>query len=153
MPDAGPGKPLPQIPARGASPCIAARCSACCHDTEMLLTEDDVRRLRAERPGLPFHDQTPDGYLQLRTRDGPPAPGMKGKPCIFLDPVGMCSVHAARPEGCRLFPAVWDEEAEAVVLDKDYCPHTDRFLLPTATVDAVRRLAARLHAERDARSD
>ncbi len=117
----------------------------------MLLTNDDVLRLRAARPGLDFQFRTEDGYVQLRTRDGPAAPGMKGKPCIFLDPVGRCSVHAERPEGCRLFPAVWDDEAQKVILDAQYCPHTTEFLVPSATADAVRRLAGRLHAERDAR--
>ena len=143
---------LPAIPLAGReAPCLNKACSACCHDTEMLLTEDDVRRLAGAAPGLTFHVRTADGYLQLRTRDAPPAPGMAGKPCVFLDAQGRCSVHAARPEGCRLYPAMWDEDAGRAVLDTSGCPHTDGFLLPRATHDAVRRLAARLHAERDAR--
>ena len=142
---------LPQVPAKGASPCLANRCSACCHDTEMLLTEDDVARLSAARPGLTFHVRLPDGYLQLRTRDAPAVRGMRGKPCVFLDDVGKCSVHEQRPEGCRLYPAMWDEDAGRAVLDGDGCPYTSGFVLPQATQDAVRRLAGRLHAERDAR--
>jgi hypothetical protein len=46
---------------------------------------------------------------------------------------------------------MWDDEAGRALLDGSGCPHTDGFLLPQATQDAVRRLAARLHAERDAR--
>lgn len=142
---------LPQIPTKGGSPCIANRCSACCHDTEMLLTEADVQRLTPLAQGRTFHVLMEDGYLQLRTLDAPAVKGMQGKPCVFLDGEGKCSVHAARPEGCRLYPAMWDEDAGRAVLDADGCPHTDRFLLPQATADAVRRLADRLHAERDAR--
>ena len=142
---------MPQIPAKGASPCLANGCSACCHDTEMLLTNDDVRRLEALRPGLAFAALADDGYLQLRSRDAPPVRGMKGKPCVFLDEAGRCSVHDHRPEGCRLYPAIWDDDAGQAVLDAGHCPFTAGFLLPMATQDAVRRLAQRLHAERDAR--
>ena len=140
--------PLPSIPVKGAMPCIERGCSACCHDIEMLLTEDDLRRLSRERPGEEFWFVADDGYLQLKTRAGPAAKGGQGRPCWFLSPDGTCSVHASRPEGCRLYPAVWSDDLRAAELDQDYCPHTDGFLLPAATNDAVRRLAQRLQDER-----
>lgn len=146
-----PADRLPAIPVRGAVPCLERGCSACCHDTEMLLTEDDVVRISAARPGVAFHAQAADGYLQLLTRDGPPAPGGKGRPCVFLAGDGRCSIHALRPEGCRLYPALWSDDDGRAQLDAAHCPHTDGFVLAPATADAVRRLAARLHAERDAR--
>lgn len=165
MTQAGPGLPsLPQVPARG-NPCFEHQCSACCHDIEMLLTDADLERITAARPGLDFWFRADDGYLQLRTRDGPPATGAWGgdgrgpapggespRPCIFLDPSGACGIHAVRPEGCRLYPAVWDDALRGAELDADYCPHTDGFLLPRATEDAVRRLAERLEAERAQRT-
>ncbi len=143
---------LPQISPKGRLPCEEFRCSACCHDTEMLLSVDDVARIQAARPGVDFHFQTDDGFLQLRTRTGPAAPGGKGAPCIFLDDAGRCSIHAIRPEGCRLYPAVWDGERGAAVLDADYCPHPDGFILSAQVRDAVRRLAERLLAEQEARA-
>jgi len=155
----GPGLPeLPQIPTRAGNPCRDNACSACCHDVEMLLTNADLARITAARPGLDFHFLADDGYLQLRTRDGPPAtgshaaPGSSPRPCIFLAPTGTCTIHELRPEGCRLYPAVWDDALRGAELDMDYCPHTDGFRLPAATVDAVRRLAGRLESERQARS-
>lgn len=141
---------LPSIPAKG-NPCRDLGCSACCHDIEMILTDADLARLRAARPGEDFWFQADDGYLQLRTRDGPAAAGGAGKPCWFLGADGACTVFADRPEGCRLYPAVWDDALRAAELDGDYCPNTDRFLLPSATVDAVRRLAKKLQAELAAR--
>ncbi|MFO1533072.1 MAG: YkgJ family cysteine cluster protein [Thermoplasmatota archaeon] len=148
--------PLPQVPVRAGSPCFDNACSACCHDIEMLLTDADLARIQAHlaatgRDGLDFWFRADDGYLQLRTRDGPAARGGAGRPCVFLDPSGACSIHEARPEGCRLYPAVWDEGLREAELDDAYCPHTDGFLLPRATSDAVGRLAARLQAERKAR--
>lgn len=147
-----PPRDLPVIPVKAGVPCIERGCSQCCHDIEMLLTEDDLRRLARARPGEDFWFRADDGYLQLKTRAGPPAAGSPGgRPCWFLRDDGRCGVHDERPEGCRLYPAVWADELRGAELDADYCPHTDGFLLPTATADAVRRLAKRLQAERAAR--
>ena len=141
---------LPQIPSRG-NPCLDNACSACCHDVEMLLTESDVARIGQAQPHLDFMFEADDGYLQLRTRDGPAARGGRGRPCVFLDPSGGCTIHAIRPEGCRLYPAVWDGVLRSASLDAEHCPHTAGFMLPRATADAVGRLADRLEAERRAR--
>lgn len=143
---------LPQIPFRGENACFANGCSACCHDTEMILTEDDVARIAAARPGEDFWFLADDGYLQLRSRDGPAARGGEGKPCIFLSPDGACTIHDVRPEGCRLYPAVWADDLRDAELDDIYCPHTSGFLLPVATKDAARRLSVRLHDERERRT-
>ncbi len=144
---------LPSLPIVGdAPPCETEPCSQCCHDIEMLLTNDDLERLWAARPAEAFWFEADDGYLQLKTRDGPPARGSEGgKPCWFLGDDGRCTVWSERPEGCRLYPAVWDDSLRAAVLDTDYCPHTDGFRLPKSMDDATRRLAARLEAEMLAR--
>ena len=154
---------LPSIPlalGRLESPCSSEVCSQCCHDVEMLLTDSDVRRISAalavRQPAgsapTDWHFRADDGFLQLRTRDGPPARGSPGgRPCVLLGDDGRCTVWDVRPEGCRLYPAIWDEGLREAVLDEDYCPHTDGFRLPRSLHDATRRLAARLHAERDAR--
>ncbi|HUR25585.1 MAG TPA: YkgJ family cysteine cluster protein [Candidatus Thermoplasmatota archaeon] len=154
MPPLAPPPPaaLPQIPVKTTVPCIERQCSLCCHDIEMLLTDDDLRRLSRARPGEDFWFKADDGYLQLKTRDGPPARGGAGRPCWFLRDDGLCGVHDMRPEGCRLYPAVWADDLRAAELDADYCPHTDGFLLPPRTGDAVRRLADRLQAERRRRA-
>ncbi|MEK6985953.1 MAG: YkgJ family cysteine cluster protein [Candidatus Thermoplasmatota archaeon] len=148
---------LPAIPVKGANPCQAHGCSACCHDIEMLLTDADLARLRAVAGRDDFWFQAEDGYLQLHTRDGSPAqgsnaaPGATPRPCTFLSDAGSCTVWAARPEGCRLYPAIWDADQVRAELDDDYCPHTDGFLLPAVTGDATRRLAQRLERERSSR--
>lgn len=146
---------LPSIPFDGAEPpCITAGCSRCCHDTEMLLSNDDVLRLSLERPGEDFWFQADDGYLQLKTRDGPAAAGARHpdqKPCWFLGDDGHCTVHEARPEGCRLYPAVWDVDLGRARLDDEECPHTDGFRLTRFIGPAVAALAKRLQAERGGR--
>lgn len=140
---------LPAIPLAGpVSPCESEPCSQCCHDIEMILTDDDMRRLRAATGRSDLWFQAEDGFMQLRTRDGPPARGSPGgRPCVLLGDDGLCTVWADRPEGCRLYPAVWDDAARSASLDADYCPHTDGFRLAPAVGDAAKRLVARLEAE------
>lgn len=149
---------LPEIPLAGdVSPCAAHGCSRCCHDVEMLLTESDVARIAAVRPDVDFWFQADDGYLQLRVADRPPVagqrlePGAAGKPCVFLDEVGRCTIHAVRPEGCRLYPAVFDDPVPRAILDDEYCPHTDGFALDGEVHQTVQALADTLNEERDAR--
>lgn len=143
---------LPAIPVKSTSPCADFGCSACCHDIEMLLSNDDVARIAKAHPGLDFYFVAEDGYAQLRTKDAPPAkgsgaaPGQSPKPCIFLSPEGACTIHDIRPEGCRLYPATWD--GQTVELDTDYCPHTDGFLLTSQAAAATRRLTLRLEREK-----
>ena len=140
------------IPAKGAIPCEQFACSACCHDNEMLLTEADVARIAAARPDVDFHFRADDGFLQLRTRDGPSSKGGSGRPCVFLDPEGRCTIHPIRPEGCRLYPAVWADDIRQAELDDEYCPHTEGFVLAPFVADAMKRLADKLKAERHTRS-
>ncbi len=143
---------LPVIPSIG-NPCVERGCSKCCHDTEMLLTEDDVRRISAVRPDMEFYFQAPDGFLQLRTRQAPAAAGGPAGtlPCTFLHPDGSCTIHQWRPEGCRLYPGIWDSDTKVPVLDDQECPHTDAFALDADAMDGVARLAATLVHERKER--
>jgi Fe-S-cluster containining protein len=156
---------LPALPTvNAAPPCETEPCSQCCHDVEMILTERDVGRLAlkvADTPELaeqqreigPWHFEAEDGYLQLHVRPGPPAKGSPGgAPCWFLGDDGRCRVWQDRPEGCRLYPAAWDDGLRQAVLDEDYCPHTDGFELPQVMDDATRSLAERLEQEREARA-
>ncbi len=145
---------LPVIPLAGpASPCLQHACSRCCHDTEMLLTRDDVDRIAVSTTLEPsvFSFTAEDGFVQLRTRAEPPVPGHEGAPCFFLARDGRCGIHADRPEGCRLYPAVWDSDLRRAVLDIETCPHTAGFRLGDSVAGAVAALVGRLVAERDAR--
>ncbi len=153
---------LPELPlaaGRTAPPCETEPCSQCCHDIEMILTEADVGRIAlrvAASPSLrkqmdeigPWHFEAEDGFLQLHTRPGLPARGSPGgSPCWFLGDDGRCRIWDARPEGCRLYPAIWDDAGQEAILDADYCPHTDGFGDPAPMTQATRDLAARLDAE------
>ena len=89
------------------------RCSKCCYGTEMPLTTEDIERI--ERLGYPreyFVETGIDGIPRLRNINGH---------CVFLDAVtGLCMIYPWRPEGCRLYPLVY-EPCRGVTVDPE-CP-------------------------------
>lgn len=98
------------------STCLEKNCCECCKETEMMLTGKDVERL--ERLGFKRDEFcVRDGnFLKLRN--------IKGL-CFFLDPgKGLCTVYENRPEGCRIYPIVFDLLRRKCILDKT-CPYRD----------------------------
>jgi Fe-S-cluster containining protein len=86
-------------------------CGKCCHNTEMPLTEEDIKRI--ESLGYDRRDFTVkiDGIYRLRNVNGK---------CFFLDEDNRCKIYEYRPLGCRIYPIVLDLERGAVV--DDLCP-------------------------------
>ena len=86
-------------------------CGKCCHNTEMPLTEEDIKRI--ESLGYDRRDFTVkiDGIYRLRNVNGR---------CFFLDEDNRCKIYEYRPLGCRIYPIVLDLERGAVV--DDLCP-------------------------------
>ena len=85
------------------------RCGACCRETEMLLSTEDIERL--ERKGYSkefFVRFDRAGYAKLRNQQDH---------CVFYDvEKRRCKVHADRPLGCRIYPVIYDE-ARGIVVD------------------------------------
>jgi Fe-S-cluster containining protein len=84
------------------------RCGMCCHETEMLVTQDDIRRI--ERLGFEkqrFVRMGSSGYFMLKNNH---------KHCVFFDAEKKeCKVYDARPEGCRVYPVLFDDSFGIVV--------------------------------------
>lgn len=83
-------------------------CSACCcgMGTSILLDPLDVNRL-SNHLNLGFEELLVD-KMELNLVDGVILPNLKmagdKESCTFLNSQGRCSIHAARPGICRLFP-------------------------------------------------
>jgi Fe-S-cluster containining protein len=107
--------------------------------TEMPLTRRDIERITSL--GYPleyFARRGADGVMYLRNVNGH---------CVFLDPdTGRCKIYPWRPEGCRLYPLVYDPENDEVIVDPD-CPLADT--IPKHVVKAleprVRKLVKELY--------
>lgn len=88
-------------------------CAACCYDTEMPLTAEDLRRLESLGYRSEEFSTCKGGLLRLKNVDGH---------CVFLEPAtGRCRVYAYRPAGCRLYPLVYNTYTGTVEVDKQ-CP-------------------------------
>ena len=89
------------------------RCGACCKETEMLLSTEDIERL--ERKGYSknfFVRFDSEGYAKLRNLQDH---------CVFYDAEKQrCKAYTDRPLGCRLYPVIYDE-TKGIVVD-NICP-------------------------------
>ena len=104
----GPGEPRVV-----AAPCLAEGCHDCCLGTEMPLSRRDVERLEARGHDPRDFTLAEDGFTFLANVDDR---------CYFLGDDGRCTEYDHRPEGCRLYPLVLDEEMAGFVMDR-VCPH------------------------------
>ena len=119
-----------------SSPCLSHHCVACCLETEMPLTENDLRRI--EKLGFSRTDFTveAEGETQIRNVN---------RFCFFLKE-GRCSVYEARPEGCRIYPLVYDVDTHKFVYDT-VCQHSTEFKPTMEDKDRLKRLIRRLERE------
>ena len=90
---------------------LCLSCSACCRETEMVLTPSDIRRLEALGYRREEFAELRGGFYRLRN--------VRGR-CYFLRG-GRCAVYEYRPIGCSMYPIVINVETGGVELDED-CP-------------------------------
>ncbi len=87
-------------------------CYECCKQTEMTLTEEEVKAIEALGFKIEEFIVLEDFWLVLRNID---------KHCFFLKD-GKCSIYDVRPKGCRYYPLILDLEKDQIIIDND-CPH------------------------------
>jgi len=112
-------------------------CNLCCIETKMPLSRSDVRRIL--RTGYSLNDfavKTAEGW-QLKNRSNK---------CVFLGEEG-CKIYSHRPEGCRLYPLVYDETSRIVKFD-DICPYNDEFKMTERDIQRLINLLVQLEKER-----
>ena len=130
---------------RGQSPCVAHACTACCRDTNMPLSLADIERITALGHKLAeFSDSGDDGWMRLHNLDD--------HRCFFLSEKGLCTIHDSKPEGCRLYPFILDQDTAEVFRDS-FCPFNAQFDPAPTTKEKVRELVVRLEDEAAARRD
>jgi hypothetical protein len=118
------------------SPCLKHGCVECCVETEMPLTESDVRRIVGE--GFRLSDFAVKVGVEWRLRNS-------SGHCFFLSG-GLCRIYSQRPEGCRLYPLVYNADTGKPVMD-DLCPHRGEFETDKEYTTRLIRLIRRLEKE------
>ena len=122
---------------RSGIPCVKHRCLQCCIETRMPLSRFDIDRiLRLGHKLEDFTVKSEEGW-QLKNRS---------ERCVFLSEDG-CKIYRHRPEGCRLYPLIYDEVLGKAVLD-DLCPYSYEFEAKEDNVLALNDLLERLEKEK-----
>ena len=97
-------------------PCTVHNCVKCCIETRMPLSRNDIERI--SRQGYRFKDFVVKRKRERRLKN------RKGR-CVFLED-NVCTIYSFRPEGCRLYPLVYNENNKKVVIH-DLCPYNHEF--------------------------
>ena len=120
------------------APCLERACHECCIETEMPLSERDVERLAGRGHDPAKFTLEEDGFTFLANVNGR---------CYFLGEDGRCAEYGHRPEGCRLYPLVLDEEMSQFTMDQ-LCPHADSVEAGTEEETALMELLDRMARQR-----
>lgn len=104
----------------------------------MPLTEGDIKRFQSAGKSN-FYIRTQDGYIQLKNVHGH---------CIFLGDDGKCTVYDIRPEGCRVYPWVYNEEKGSIEADVD-CPYSEEF--EEGDIEEIMTVVSKIEIEKEKR--
>ncbi|MGB9023874.1 MAG: YkgJ family cysteine cluster protein [Candidatus Bathyarchaeia archaeon] len=117
--------------------CLQYGCIKCCLNTEMPLSVLDIARIK----GLGFSEDSfivkKNGNRQLKNLSGR---------CVFHNGQ-RCTIYNHRPEGCQLYPVIFNEDMGEPLLDS-YCPHHEEFQLTPSISRKVIRLVRKLDVEK-----
>ena len=117
--------------------CLQYGCIKCCLNTEMPLSVLDIARIK----GLGFSEDSfivkKNGNRQLKNLSGR---------CVFHNGQ-RCAIYNHRPEGCQLYPVIFDEDTREAILDS-YCPYHDKFQLTPSISRKVIKLVRKLDMEK-----
>ena len=117
--------------------CMRYKCIQCCLETEMPLSNGDIEQIKGLGFDYDYFVVSRDGQLQLKNYGGR---------CVFNDGK-QCLIYENRPEGCKLYPIVYDEDKNCAVLDED-CPHRNSFKISEVELGLVSFLVTKLKNER-----
>ncbi|MCS7102349.1 MAG: YkgJ family cysteine cluster protein [Candidatus Korarchaeum sp.] len=89
-------------------------CYACCLETEMILTEGDLKRIESLGYRREDFSEFRSGFIRLKNVEGK---------CYFLSE-GRCMIYESRPLGCEAYPVVFNVTTRSCELDYS-CPAID----------------------------
>ena len=116
--------------------CRDHQCVSCCYDTEMPVLKDDVRRIVHLGFKEEFFTVKSGGLKLLKNVNGR---------CVFHNGE-QCTIYSNRPEGCRNYPIIFDENLNHPVRDK-LCPFRSEFQLSATAKKNSSKLYLKLIGE------
>jgi len=88
-------------------------------------------------------------YFTVKTKEGWRLKNNSGR-CAFLSEEG-CEIYPYRPEGCSLYPLVYDETLKAVI--DSICPHGYEFKFQKNDVERLKNLIEKLDRQTEFKID
>jgi len=107
----------------------------------MVLTYRDIENIQKRGYDRKFFVLEQNGWLQLKNYQGR---------CVFHNGT-QCIIYFQRPEGCTLYPVVYNKDNNSAILDSE-CPQQHRFLLSKIKSQQLHRLISILQKERTERT-
>jgi Fe-S-cluster containining protein len=124
-----------------SSICLETKCIQCCIETNMILSYRDIENIQKLGYDNKFFVTEHDGWLQLKND--------KGR-CVFHNGT-RCTIYHQRPEGCTLYPVVYDKDNQKAILDSE-CPQKHCFPLSKTNSQQLDNLVCLLEKERSDRT-
>jgi uncharacterized protein len=122
------------------NPCLETKCNQCCIETNMLLSKNDIKKIQNLGYDFKVFAKERQGWLQLQNTHGR---------CVFHDG-NKCTIYENRPEGCTLYPVVYEKEGRQAFLD-EACPQKHHFHLTKEKERQLKTLVSILENERKER--
>jgi uncharacterized protein len=110
----------------------------CCYGTEMLLLEEDVKRIAGLGYDERFFAKGKESFKVLKNSSA-------GR-CVFHDGK-QCTIYENRPKGCKLYPVIFDEDLMLPVKD-ELCPFRDEFGISSKSKKELSNTYSSLVSER-----
>ena len=120
--------------------CIKNKCIKCCKQTSMLLSYKDIGRIQNKGFNINYFVRKKNGWLKLKNKDGK---------CVFHNGK-ICLIYDSRPDGCKIYPLIFNEENKNAVIDKE-CPYKDSFNFNSKDTKKLYSLINQLKSERNNR--
>lgn len=121
---------------KSKNPCRTFHCVHCCKETVMLLSNDDIDRIEKYGFSRDLFVDDVNGMLQLKNKKGF---------CVFHD-TKKCLIYQQRPEGCKLYPVIYDADNDCAIIDKD-CLQKNHFLISENSKKRLFSLVSRIESE------
>jgi hypothetical protein len=121
-------------PLSSGIPCTIHNCVKCCIETHMPLTRFDIGRI--SKHGYKIKDFVVKLKMKRKLKN------VNGR-CFFLGDDG-CTIYSFRPEGCQLYPLVYNENTGKAVIH-DFCPHGYEFKVSKEDIENLSALIKKLN--------
>ena len=106
----------------------------------MLLSNRDIKKIEQLGYNRHYFTKSKKGWLKIKNKDGK---------CVFHNGK-ICTIYDNRPEGCMLYPLIFNKENKSAVVDED-CPYENCFRFNEKSINQLSMLVTKIINERKTR--